>query len=234
MARVSNVEPIELYAAREDSGYVLALRDDVLVTSIGGHAMRHESPDLIEHTISEFVRYPEITIKNGQIEEPAFFGAYRLFGLQKEFIEPRTDNVTEAFAFELFTDPTLRPPAGPERRDSEARYGPLDLWLNEQGLRRVDTDFVDSDTVPVPEGIEYLQLSGDFGVKQTGGIPSPRRSLAGQVRCAHPRGADLRRLPTQHAPRSAGPISCLGRERGDAERLRDGRHGVAQHAERLR
>ena len=168
MATTSNFESIELCVAREDSGYVLALGNDVLVTSIGRHVMRHESPDLIQHTISEFERYPEITIKDGQIEEPAFLGAYRLFGLQREFIEPRTDNVTEAFAFELFTDPTLRPLAGPERRDIEARYGPLDLWLDEQGLRRVDTDFVDYDTIYVPEGIEYLQVSGGVGVEDTG------------------------------------------------------------------
>ena len=59
---------------------------------MGDLAVCHEAGELLEHMIGEFMKYPEIRVVDGRIDEPRFLGSYTLFGLQKEFIEGWTDN----------------------------------------------------------------------------------------------------------------------------------------------
>ena len=160
------IDPIDLEVCDQDGRYSLWLADRQLRTSIGGHPVQHEAPALIEHMINEFLKYPELSVVKDRIEEPTFFGAYNLFGLQKEFIEPRLDNLTENFKFELILDPVLTRLAGPEHLDQAARYGAVRRWLESENQELVDLDFVDLDSV---EGVPdtYLRLSGTVGDSDT-------------------------------------------------------------------
>lgn len=122
--------------------------------------MRHDAPDLLRHMVAEFTRFPEISVVANQIVEPAFLGAYRLFGLQKEYIEPRTDNVSEFFAYELYIDPFLHRIPGPEYLDQLARYGPVVEWLGANGVGLVDRDYVELQGSECPDG---EPIESDYG-----------------------------------------------------------------------
>jgi hypothetical protein len=154
--RPRRTEPLELDVEQDGDDHVLTCDGKVLLTSIGKHRVNHPSPALIEHMIGEFMRFPEIKLEDDQIVEPQFLGSYRLFGLQKEFVETGTDNLTENFALALLTDPLLHGVAGPESRDLAARFVPIERWLARQDLRLVDIDSVNLDTI---DGGDQIILS---------------------------------------------------------------------------
>lgn len=141
------VDPVDLGLRQYAHGFELVLHEDLIITSIGAHPVRHEAKFLLRHMIDEYLKYPVLTISNGRIEEPRFLGAYALLGLQREFIDARIDNLSENFPLELASDPVLNRLAGPEQRDIRARHGHLEEWLRSEELRLVDLDLVDMSTV---------------------------------------------------------------------------------------
>lgn len=85
-----------------------------------------------------------------QIHEPAAIGAYRFLGLQREWIDPASDNLSEDFTLALANDPFWRRLPGPEAVDQVARWQPARRWLEELGIEHVDIDFVSIDGVVEP------------------------------------------------------------------------------------
>lgn len=159
------VEPVELEVRECSEGYELALKGQPLSTVIGGHPVRHEAAPLLAHMIEEYVKFPEIKVVGGRITDPQFIGAYMLLGLQREFIDARADNLTQNFPFELLRDPILTRLAGPEQRDLAARHDAVREWLTSEGLRLVDVDFVDLETIDIPE--DYMRTNPTLGGEDT-------------------------------------------------------------------
>lgn len=85
-----------------------------------------------------------------QIHEPAAIGAYRFLGLQREWIDPASDNLSEDFTLALANDPFWRRLPGSEAVDQVARWQPARRWLEELGIEHVDIDFVSIDGVVEP------------------------------------------------------------------------------------
>ena len=70
-------------------------------------------------------------------------GAEALFGFQKDWIEPHRDNVTGDFAAELYLDPVLARPAGPEWSNVQLPpLAPVIDWISSLGAELPDVDFV--------------------------------------------------------------------------------------------
>jgi hypothetical protein len=107
------------------------------MTSIGLHPVSHGAPDLLDHMISEFMGHRALKVNDaGQIEDPAFIGSYRLFGLQREWVEPRQDTFSLSLPHVLAHDPMFFPLAGPEVVDQYARWTAVTSWLNDLGVER--------------------------------------------------------------------------------------------------
>lgn len=146
------IEPIDLEVRESAAGYELVWNDRRLNTSIGDHPVVHDAPALLQHMISEFTCYSTVEVYDNQIIEPQTIDAYRLFGLQKEFIETGTDNLSENFVYEVYKDPVLHRIAGPEHQDQLARYVPLMEWLADHDVALVDRDFVTLNASDAPGG----------------------------------------------------------------------------------
>jgi hypothetical protein len=163
--RSIRTEPTELSVEQDRDAFVLTLDGRILLTSIGSHEVRHAAPALLEHMVAEFMRYPRLELIGDQIVDPQFLGAYRLLGLQKEFIETGRDNLTENFALALLADPLLHGQAGPEERNIVARSFHVERWLERGGLRVVDLSFVDLEIVAGIDGV--ISMSRPAGTSDT-------------------------------------------------------------------
>lgn len=134
-ASTLSVEPCE-------GGFALSLGGRPVTTGMANHPVIHPRRPLLDHMRDEFLARGDLVIEATRIEEPKFLGAYSLFSVQKEWIEPGKDNLTEDFSSELASDPILHRPPGPEFAEQLAYYGPVSQWLKGMGLRLVDIDLV--------------------------------------------------------------------------------------------
>ena len=130
-------EPTDLIVEEADHCYRIVVEDVQLMTSIGMHPVTHAAPDLLNHIIDEFMGHEFVSINSaGQVEEPVFLGAYRFFGLQKEWVETGQDTFTLDLTHVLAHDPLFQPLPGPEVTDQYARWGAANSWLADLGVQR--------------------------------------------------------------------------------------------------
>jgi hypothetical protein len=137
------LEPIEFHIESGAETYSLMIVDRQVVTAMGEHPVRHASPDLLNHMVEEFSTHARVEVSDqGVILEPKFLNSYGFFGLQKEWIEPGRDNVTSDFTRELLRDQIWDRLPGPEGVNQLARYGPVQRWFDDLGIRLVDAGYV--------------------------------------------------------------------------------------------
>ncbi len=157
------VTSIDLEILEENNEFVLVYNDKPILTR-GGHQIRHNTPRLIEHMISEFESNGFITIKDQVIIEPKIFNAYALYSVQKEFVENGTDNLTENFEKELRSDPTLYRASSP------------DIWMEQTNRYGFLIDFLNSLKLNLPSLVfpyddEWLNSNGEEAMA-LGTLPS--------------------------------------------------------------
>ena len=121
-------DPFLLEVKEKSNKYFLCLDGQHLLVD-KGISIDHNSPDLLEHMISEFEGQGRVEIKNGKIIGPKFFGSFGLFSIQKLWIEKRKDDLSEHFEIHLLNDPVFHSVAGPEQVDQINRYSPIEKWL---------------------------------------------------------------------------------------------------------
>jgi len=84
--------------------------------------------------IEEFDHQGDIGVRQSVIEEPKFFSAYALYGIQKDWIEKGEEELSTQFAEEIVRDGMLFRCAGPEVTDQLYRWGPVLEYLGDHDL----------------------------------------------------------------------------------------------------
>ena len=157
------VAPIDLEIVESNDAFALMLDGEVLLTE-SGVPIRHAATPLLEHIINEFDGHgATITVQSRKIVAPKFFGCYALFGIQKEWIEPRKDDLSLGFEERLLRDPILHPVAGPEQVDQYARWVSVDEWL---GGGRVNDLRGHAFLVAHDFGVDDLKLPEDAQLRE--------------------------------------------------------------------
>ena len=151
------------------SRFCLLVGGEPLYSSMGEkHLVSHSSRRFLIHMAHELNDRGRLSIVDGVIESPKGFDSYSLFSLQRNWIEPRTDNFSESLLRELIHDPLLNrsatnPYAAFDVNTGRIDHsGPIDVWLSTLGVRLVDLAYVDLERVDgVPP--EHFQINGPVG-----------------------------------------------------------------------
>lgn len=115
-----------------------------LLTNMGGrHPVKHTSSEFLEHMVMELSGRGQLLVFEGEVQRPIGFDSYSLFSLQKDWIEPGTDNLTTDMLLALLDDPLLEYSANPETWGLRSVARPVEIWLSDLGVRLVDLDYVD-------------------------------------------------------------------------------------------
>ena len=151
------------------SRFCLLVGGEPLYSSMGErHLVSHSSRRFLHHMAHELNARGRLSIVDGVLESPKGFDSYSLFSLQRNWIEPRTDNFSESLLRELIHDPLLNRSATNPYAAFDANTGrvdhsgPIDVWLATLGVRLVDLAYVDLERVDgVPP--EHVQVNGPVG-----------------------------------------------------------------------
>jgi hypothetical protein len=81
--------------------------------------------------VGEFGGYTELKFSGTELVEPNIFGSFRMYSVQKEFIEKDTDDLAVRFSDCLFGDVILNRVAGPEQVVQLAYYQPAYHWVGD-------------------------------------------------------------------------------------------------------
>lgn len=125
--------PHDLNIVEKDGHFVLHFQGQPVLTP-KGQRIAHDTPHLLQHMIEEFDHQGSIGVRDGVIEEPKFFSAYELYGIQKDWVGKGEDELSTQFAQEILYDGMLFRCAGPEVLDQLYRWGPVLEYLNENDL----------------------------------------------------------------------------------------------------
>ena len=126
----NRVRPSDLRILEKESRFFLSYNDQPLVTP-SGVEISHTAPDFLEHMVGEFDGYGSLELDGQTITGPEFLGAYALYSIQKDWVEPAKDDLTIEFEHHVLNDPMLHTVAGPEQAGQIERYTPVYSWLSE-------------------------------------------------------------------------------------------------------
>jgi len=173
MPHKSTISALDFDVLETNGQFALAYGDEILTTNLG-HQVIHERQSLISHMISELDHCGQITLADLEIIEPRIICAYAFYSIQRDWIEPGTDQLTLKFADCLGQDATLFRCAGPEQMEQIARWLPLFDYLDELKLNlpSLSGPFMDDPTyystreeyeeakqlaTPAPEFVEAIE-----------------------------------------------------------------------------
>lgn len=111
-----------------DGGFALVAGWEVLKTSFG-NPLWHTSEAMMQQLVEEFNGKGEITITNGEITAPRFFGCAAILTIMRDYIDAGNDDLSIAFEQCLTSDEILYAVPGPEQLMRESAYGPVREWL---------------------------------------------------------------------------------------------------------
>lgn len=111
-----------------DGGFALVAGGEVLRTSFG-NALWHTSEMMMMHLLEAFSDKGEITITDGEITSPRFFGSAAMLTIMRDYVDANNDDLSLAFEQCLMSDEMLFAVPGPEQLAREAAYGPVSEWL---------------------------------------------------------------------------------------------------------
>ena len=129
--------PYDLDVAEQEGTFVLRFRGEPVLTP-KGEGVKHHTPHLLRHMIDEFDHQGDIGVRQNIIEEPKFFSAYSLYGIQKDWIEKGEEELSTQFGEEMVRDGMLFRCAGPEVTDQLYRWEPVLEYLSENDLKLPD------------------------------------------------------------------------------------------------
>jgi hypothetical protein len=125
--------PFDLDIAEQDGTFTLIFQGEPVLTP-KGERVKHRTPHLLRHMIEEFDHQGDIGVRDNIIEEPKFFSAYALYGIQKDWIEKGEEELSTQFGEEMLRDGMLFRCAGSEVIDQLYRWEPVFGYLNDHHL----------------------------------------------------------------------------------------------------
>lgn len=118
----------DLSILADGDGYALYACGKVLRTG-RGNPIRHQSKELLRNIVLEFRGKGPITVANGLLMSPMFFGSYSMVAIMLDCVAHGKDEPTLGMEACMLSDPMLYEIPGPAQAERDASFAPVRQWL---------------------------------------------------------------------------------------------------------